>query len=289
MKRFLLLVLSFTIALAPIVSAQKPDKAKAAKAARGKAPAAQTARKMVAPRAAASSRRTAISAPRVQRNPKTAAARPQINRSTASVKRPPANAHATTRVRSNPAISKANQASVPAQANANVRNRARGKQNAAFKKQSPQVTAGAQANANARKRNWQNRPSTRISYATALQRYHRNRHDRNWWTNRYNRFALFGGGYYYWDNYYWYPAYGYDSSYGSYSYDGPIYAYNDLEPGQVITDVQTELQSQGYYPHAVDGQMGPLTRAALANYQRDRGLPITSAIDQDTLEALGLA
>jgi peptidoglycan hydrolase-like protein with peptidoglycan-binding domain len=38
----------------------------------------------------------------------------------------------------------------------------------------------------------------------------------------------------------------------------------------------------------VDGTMGPATRAAIANYQRDRGLSITSAIDGPTLESLGL-
>jgi len=38
----------------------------------------------------------------------------------------------------------------------------------------------------------------------------------------------------------------------------------------------------------VDGEMGPMTRAAIANYQRDTGLAITSAIDGPTLGSLGL-
>ena len=40
--------------------------------------------------------------------------------------------------------------------------------------------------------------------------------------------------------------------------------------------------------YAVDGQMGPVTRAAIANYQRDSGLAMTSAIDEPTLNSLGL-
>jgi len=46
---------------------------------------------------------------------------------------------------------------------------------------------------------------------------------------------------------------------------------------------------QGYYQGDLDGLLGPLTRAAIANYQRDRGLYMTSAIDRPTLESLGMA
>ena len=71
-----------------------------------------------------------------------------------------------------------------------------------------------------------------------------------WWRSNYSRFALFGGGYYYWDSGYWYPAYGYDPYFSTYVYDAPIYGYNDLEPGQVIASVQAELQRRGYDPGA---------------------------------------
>jgi hypothetical protein len=137
-------------------------------------------------------------------------------------------------------------------------------------------------------RNWQNNTSGTFTFEQARNRFHRDHHDRGWWRSRYNRFALFGGGYYYWDNNYWYPAYGYDPYYSTYAYEEPIYGYNDLQPGQVIANVQTALQEQGYYDDAVDGLIGPRTRAALANFQRDRGLPITAAIDGPTLQALGL-
>ena len=146
-------------------------------------------------------------------------------------------------------------------------------------------------NSNVRNRNnsnWNNHVSNNASWEEARRRHHHNHHDRNWWRSRYSRFALFGTGYYFWDNGYWFPAYGYDPGYNSYSYSEPIYGYNDLDPEQVISSVQTELQRLGYYRYAVDGQMGPATRAAIANYQRDNGLSITSAIDEPTLQSLGL-
>jgi hypothetical protein len=127
------------------------------------------------------------------------------------------------------------------------------------------------------------------SYDEARQRHSRHsRHDRNWYRSNYNRFALFAGGYYYWDAGYWYPAYGYDPSYSVYAFDEPIYGYNDLDPNQVIVNVQIELRRTGYYDGEIDGLIGPMTRSALANYQSDRGLYVSRAIDGPTLAALGL-
>src|SRR5216117_748257 len=112
-------------------------------------------------------------------------------------------------------------------------------------------------------------------------------HERNWWRNHYNRVVFVYGGWYAWNAGYWIPAWGYDSN-AYYAYDGPIYAYNNLPPDQVIANVQTALQQQGYYQGEVDGLLGPLTRSAVANYQRDHGLYITSAIDRPTLSSLGM-
>ncbi len=53
-------------------------------------------------------------------------------------------------------------------------------------------------------------------------------------------------------------------------------------------DVQTALQDQGYYTGEVDGLVGPKTREALAAYQTDHELEVTSAVDEPTVEALGL-
>jgi Putative peptidoglycan binding domain len=113
-------------------------------------------------------------------------------------------------------------------------------------------------------------------------------HDRNWWHRRHNRIVFVFGAPYYWNAGYWFPAWGYYPN-AYYAWDGPIYAYNDLPPDQVIANVQAALQQEGYYHGEVDGLIGPLTRAAIADYQRDHSLYVTSAIDQPTLQSLGMA
>jgi Putative peptidoglycan binding domain len=114
-------------------------------------------------------------------------------------------------------------------------------------------------------------------------------HDRNWWHNHYrNNFVFVFGAPYYWNAGYWFPAWGYNPN-AYYAWDGPIYAYNRLPPDQVIANVQAALQQQGYYHGEVDGLIGPLTRGAIADYQRDHGLYTTSTIDQPTLHSLGIA
>ena len=74
-----------------------------------------------------------------------------------------------------------------------------------------------------------------------------------------------------------------------YPYNGPIYAYNNLPPDQVIANVQAALQAQGYYSGEVDGLLGPLTREALEKYQTDQGLYTTGTIDEPTIDALGMS
>jgi hypothetical protein len=122
----------------------------------------------------------------------------------------------------------------------------------------------------------------------AFQNYSSQWHDQGWWNSNYDRIGLFGGGWYFWNAGYWYPAWGYDSAAAYYPYDGPIYGYNNLPPDQVVANVQSTLQAQGYYHGAVDGTLGPVTRAALSNYQRDHSLYMTSAIDEPTLASLGM-
>jgi N-acetylmuramoyl-L-alanine amidase len=95
-------------------------------------------------------------------------------------------------------------------------------------------------------------------------------------------------GWYFWNAGYWFPAWGYDP-YVSYVYDGPIYAYNGWTPDQVTVNVQEELARAGYYDGPIDGVLGPMTREAIAAFQADNGLAITSAIDEPTLATLGVA
>jgi hypothetical protein len=122
----------------------------------------------------------------------------------------------------------------------------------------------------------------------AFRNYQAEWHDQSWWHNHYhNNITFVFGAPYFFNAGYWYPAWGYSPN-AYYAWDGPIYAYNHLPPDQVIANVQTALQQQGYYQGDVDGLIGPLTRAAIAGYQRDHGLYETAAIDQPTLESLGM-
>jgi N-acetylmuramoyl-L-alanine amidase len=138
-----------------------------------------------------------------------------------------------------------------------------------------------------RHRDWHNRHQGDPNFREAHRRWHRQPQSRDWWRSRYSRFARFGGGYYYWNAGYWYPAYGYDPYFTTYTYNAPIYAYNDQDPGEIIASVQQELQRLGYYRGELDGTFGPMTRRALLNYQRDNRLPYTGEIDADTLASLG--
>jgi hypothetical protein len=126
----------------------------------------------------------------------------------------------------------------------------------------------------------------------AFRNYQRQWHDSGWWHNHCGDRIVFVTVYsqpfpFYFDAGYWYPAWGYyPDSY--YPYDGPIYGYNDLPPDEVIANVQTQLYNEGYYNGPIDGILGPDTRAAIADYQADHGLAVTAAIDQPTVESLGL-
>jgi Putative peptidoglycan binding domain len=135
--------------------------------------------------------------------------------------------------------------------------------------------------------NWRNTRFRGSNYA-AFYNYNRRWHDRGWWNNHYSRIVFVLGGWWYWNAGYWSPAWGYDP-YAYYPYDGPIYGYGDLAPDRIIVNVQVALQEQGYYAGAIDGDLGPQTRGALAAFQADHGLAVTSAVDRPTLQTLGLA
>ena len=134
---------------------------------------------------------------------------------------------------------------------------------------------------------WHNR-NDRPSYSDAFRRHWHEWHDRNWWHDHCDRIVFVRTGYYFLDGSYWYPAWGYDPLQSYHDYDGPIYTYSNLLPDEVIANVQVALQDAGYYLAAITGSLNFEMRAALANFQRDYGLPITGAIDEATVETLGL-
>ncbi|MFZ0916961.1 MAG: peptidoglycan-binding domain-containing protein [Candidatus Udaeobacter sp.] len=136
--------------------------------------------------------------------------------------------------------------------------------------------------------NWRNR-NDRSSFSDVFNRHRHEWHDRNWWHNHCDTIVFVNTGYYFLDGSYWYPAFGYDPLNSNYDYDGPTYTYGNLLPDEVIANVQTALQDAGYYFGQITGSLSFDTRAALANFQRDYGLEITGAIDEPTVETLGLS
>lgn len=150
----------------------------------------------------------------------------------------------------------------------------------------PQRVKSVTYNQNYRIPNSQNWQGEQYS---AFRSYHPERHDRDWYHSHYSRIELVAGGYYYFNNGFWYPAFGYQPTAQYYAYDGPIYAGRAaLPPDRVIANVQAALQETGYYKGEVDGLLGPLTRDALTGYQTDNGLYATAAIDEPTLDSLGM-
>src|SRR6266702_3144686 len=135
--------------------------------------------------------------------------------------------------------------------------------------------------------NWRGDAFRGQRYA-AFRNYNRQWHDRSWWRSHYDRIIFVNNGWYYWNAGYWFPAWGYAPSI-SYVYDGPIYAYNGWTPDRVTVGVQEQLARAGYYDGPIDGVLGPMTREAIAAFQADNGLAVTSAIDEPTLATMGIA
>src|SRR6266576_4800870 len=135
--------------------------------------------------------------------------------------------------------------------------------------------------------NWHGEAFRGQRYA-AFRNYNRQWHDRSWWRSHYDRIIFVNNGWYYWNAGYWFPAWGYAPSV-SYVYDGPIYAYNGWTPDRVTVDVQEQLARAGYYDGPIVGVLGPMTREAIAAFQAENGLAVTSAIDEPTLATLGIA
>src|SRR5437764_439324 len=51
-----------------------------------------------------------------------------------------------------------------------------------------------------------------------------------------------------------------------------------------IRQAQQHLRDHGLYKGAVDGRMGPETRQAIEQFQRNNGLNVTATLDQQTMD-----
>lgn len=55
---------------------------------------------------------------------------------------------------------------------------------------------------------------------------------------------------------------------------------------KTVTEAQQALKEAGFDPGAPDGVLGPQTRQAIRDFQRDRGLRVTGDLDPATRQAL---
>jgi hypothetical protein len=97
----------------------------------------------------------------------------------------------------------------------------------------------------------------------------------------------YGFGYYPYGAYSYYGGGYYDDVYEPVEYAQPEYDNNGAWDSSV-SQVQAALAKKGYYHGAVDGSLGPETRSALRQYQRNHGLEVTGRIDRSVIEALRL-
>ena len=120
-------------------------------------------------------------------------------------------------------------------------------------------------------------------------RGHRCRWHNNFWVIVDPWFYPWGyGGYGY--GYYPYGAYSY-SDVGYYDDGYAPNEYSEYDSGygdSSVSQVQAALARKGYYRGAIDGSLGPATRNALRQYQRNHGLDVTGRIDRSVIEALRL-
>ncbi len=58
--------------------------------------------------------------------------------------------------------------------------------------------------------------------------------------------------------------------------------------GVAVEALQQALARNGYDPGPIDGDYGPLTRAAVETFQEEYDLPVTGVAGPDTLDVLGL-
>jgi len=89
-------------------------------------------------------------------------------------------------------------------------------------------------------------------------------------------------GQHYWNqhNYRWYDG-------GWLIIDGGYRPYYS-SPGSTAINVQIKLANEGYYRGSIDGDIGPGTRSAIADYQSDHDLRITGNINDPLLQSLQL-
>jgi hypothetical protein len=96
----------------------------------------------------------------------------------------------------------------------------------------------------------------------------------------------FGGGANFGDDQrraFWSGYWPYNGDWGT-DYTTPYYSDSD----STVAAVQKALAREGYYHGPADGTLDLITQDAIAQYDHDHHLPVTHAIDQSLLNALGV-
>jgi hypothetical protein len=63
-------------------------------------------------------------------------------------------------------------------------------------------------------------------------------------------------------------------------------AVGELDPAETTSGAQGRMSNLGYYFGRIDGELGPMTAAALRRFQRAKGLEATGELDEATAAAL---
>ena len=71
-------------------------------------------------------------------------------------------------------------------------------------------------------------------------------------------------------------------------YEPTYYSHADTSGSSIVQQVQRRLTVRGYPSGYADGVIGPATRRAIADYQRDNGLSVTGRINESLLASMGL-
>ncbi|MFZ4775781.1 MAG: peptidoglycan-binding domain-containing protein [Terrimicrobiaceae bacterium] len=64
--------------------------------------------------------------------------------------------------------------------------------------------------------------------------------------------------------------------------------YYQQQNNSMEAAIQMALNRNGYYYGPIDGNLGPMSRQAIARYQADRGLRVTGSPNSNLLRSLGL-
>ena len=67
----------------------------------------------------------------------------------------------------------------------------------------------------------------------------------------------------------------------------PVYEFNDFSSKMTVRQIQGALKKAGFYNGAIDGKMGPKTKEAIKEFQKEYGLKADGVVGTKTRSRLG--